>query len=250
MTAAAVIDALCLPAAARVDRRVPKKLLVENGAPTAADKRQINDGIEDLHWLAALKPATVGVPAFRDDSREYLEIAVLSLTLRAGAKAPRLTELIHRAIPYPVFLIQSKPTGLALSLAHLRWSQGQSGQTVLDGGLVTASMEETLPVTAAFLATLSINGQPRQHLRALYQGWVEHFEAHAAARLTGSFTPAADADAAERRRTAMVEHERVTREIASLRACADRETQLNRRVEINLQVKQLESRLADMAKHF
>ena len=142
MTASAVIAALCLPADARVDQRVPKKLLLENGAPTAADKRQINDGIEELHWLAALKPATIGVPVFRDDTREYLEIAVLSLTLRAGAKASRLTELIHRAIPYPVFLIQSQPGGLTISLSHLRWSQGQAAQTVLDGPLVVARLSE------------------------------------------------------------------------------------------------------------
>ena len=53
MTAGTVIAALGLPAEARVDQRVPKKLLVENGAPTAADKRQINDGIEELLWLAS-----------------------------------------------------------------------------------------------------------------------------------------------------------------------------------------------------
>ena len=247
MTAATVIAALCLPADARVDQRVPKKLLVENGAPTAADKRQINDGIEELHWLAALKPATIGVPIFRDDNREYLEIAVLSLTLRAGAKASRLTELIHRAIPYPVFLIQSLPGGLALSLAHLRWSQGQSGQTVLDGPLITATVDAETPAMDAFLASLNVTSQPRQHLHALYQGWMERFEAHAAARLTGSFTPALDAAAAERRRTALAEHERLTREMTSLRTRAGKETQLNRRVELNLQLKQLESRLVETA---
>ena len=233
MTASSVIAALCLPADARVDQRVPKKLLVENGAPTAADKRQINGGIEELHWLAALKPATIGVPIFRDDNREYLEIAVLALTLRAGAKAPRLTELIHRAIPYPVFLIQSQPGGLALSLAHLRWSQGQSGQTVLDGPLSTATVDADTPATNDVLASLNVTAQPRQHLHALYQGWMERFEAHAAARLTGSFTLVLDAAAAERRR-----------------ARAGKETQLNRRVALNLQLKKLESRLAEAATHF
>ncbi len=250
MTAANVIAALCLPADARVDQRVPKKLLVENSAPTASDKRQINNCIEELLWLAALKPATIGVPIFRDDTREYLEIAVLSLALRAGAKAPRLTELIHRAIPYPVFLIQSQPSGLALSLAHLRWSQGQSGQTVLDGPLITATVETDTPATDAFLASLHVTGQPRQNLHALYQGWMERFEAHAAARLTGSFSPAPDAAAAERRRAALAQHERLTREITSLRARAAKETQLNRRVELNLRLKQLQSRLADAAIHF
>ena len=251
MTVAAIIDVLCLPADARVDRRVPKKLLVENGAPTAADKRQINDGIEELHWLAALKPATVGVPVLRDETREYLEIAVLSLTLRAGAKAPRLTELIHRAIPYPVFLIQPQPDGLALSLAHIRWSQGQSGQTVLDGPIITTTVdtEKTL-ATNAFLASLNVINQPRQHLCALYQGWVERFEAQAAARLTGSFTLAPDTAGSERRRTALAEHERISGEIISLRARAAKEKQLNRRLELNLQLKQLESCLAEAANHF
>ena len=269
MTPAAVIAALSLPADARVNQRVPKKLLAENGAPTAADKRQINDGIEELLWLAALKPATIGVPAYRDDTREYLEIAVLSLTLRAGAKAPRLTELIHRAIPYPVFLIQAQPTGLTLSLSHLRWSQGQSGQTVLDGPLVLARLEEEEswgrgeegtsdsassplpPVSSSplqsFLQSLSLTSQPRQQLHALYQGWIERFEAHAAARLTGQFTPATDAAAAERRRSALAEHERFTRDIASLRARATKESQLNRRVELNLEVKTREAALARLA---
>jgi len=73
MTSGAVADmvaALALPADTRIERRVPKKLLVEQGAPTAADKRQIQDGIEDLVWVAALKPNNIGVTAFRDEVRE------------------------------------------------------------------------------------------------------------------------------------------------------------------------------------
>lgn len=240
-----LLAALDLPASSRVDQRVPKKLLLERGAPTAADKRLINDGIEELMWLAALKPTTIGVPEYRDDAREYLEIAVLRLALRPGAKATRLIELIHRAIPYPVFLIQSQADDLSLSLAHLRWSQGQTGQTVLDGPLITAALDAATPLTDAFLASLHITGQSRQHLHAIYQGWIERCEAYAAARLTGSFTPAADTASADRRRAALAEHEVLTREIASLRARAGKETQLNRRVALNLRMKQLESCLAE-----
>jgi hypothetical protein len=250
MTAASVIAALCLPAEARVDQRVPKKMLVENGAPTATDKRQINDGIEELLWAAVLKPGIIGVPPYRDDVREYLEIAILSLTLRAGAKAPRLTELIHRAIPYPVLLVQTQPGECTLSLTHIRWSQGQAGQTVLDGSPITATVDAATSTAGEFLSSLALASQPRQHLHALYQGWIDRFEAHAASRHTGKFTIATDSTAAERRRAALVEHDRLIREITGLRSRAAKEKQLNRRVELNLQLKQLESRLADAAKHF
>jgi hypothetical protein len=42
---------------------------------------------------------------------------------------------------------------------------------------------------------------------------------------------------------ALAEHERLTREIAGLRARAAKEKQLNRRVELNLEIKRLESAL-------
>ena len=74
MNAADILNALDLPAAARVERRIPKTLLHKHGAPTRADKRRISDGIEKLSWVATLKPSTIGVPAYRDESREYLEM--------------------------------------------------------------------------------------------------------------------------------------------------------------------------------
>jgi len=121
-----LVAALGLPPDAHVGRRVPKKLLIDNGAPTTADKRAINDGVEELIWLAVLKPNTIGVPDYRDDVREYLEIAVLQLILRAGAKMPRLIALTHRAVPYPVLLLVAQPKGINISAAHKRWSQGEA----------------------------------------------------------------------------------------------------------------------------
>ena len=117
-----LIAALALPGSALVDRRVPKSMLVENGAPTPADKRRIRDGIEEIRWLAMLKPTTIGVADFRDDAREYLEIAVLQVALRPGARADRIIELMHRAVPYPVFLVAWKGETPGISLAHKRWS--------------------------------------------------------------------------------------------------------------------------------
>ena len=63
MISAALIDAMALPPDSRLDQRVPKKLLLEQGAPTAADKRYLQDGIDEMTWVAALKPTNIGVPS-------------------------------------------------------------------------------------------------------------------------------------------------------------------------------------------
>ena len=156
-----LIAALDLPPGVRVDRRVPKKLLLENGAPTAADKRRINEGIEEFFWIAALKPTTIGVPEYRDTEREYLEIAVLRLVPRAGAKTTRLLELVHRAVPYPLILIAEQTGQISISAALKRWAQNEAGKTVLDGEIVSADCDgvqdaEYLPT---FFATLAIGRQ-------------------------------------------------------------------------------------------
>ena len=238
-----LVDALDLPASSRVNQRVPKKLLLENGAPTAADKRLINDGIEELLWLAALKPTTIGVPEYRDDVREYLEIAVLRLTLRAEAKSKRLTELVHRAVPYPTLLLTEQGDRRGLSAAHKRWSQGEAGKTVLEGTVVAADWDAAHDGDrwSAFRDALALGKQPRASLQALYQGWIDTLLALQAARVTGAFAVAASAEHAAVRRDALQECARLDGEIARLRATAAKEKQMARRVELNLELKRVEA---------
>jgi hypothetical protein len=244
-----LIEALDLPADSRVDQRVPKKLLLENGAPTAADKRLINDGIEELLWLAALKPTTIGVPEFRDDVREYLEIAVLRLTLRATAKATRLVELVHRAVPYPLLLLTEQVDHDArprFSAAHKRWSQSEAGKTVLEGNVIAAEWdtERDAEHWPAFRDALALGKQPRTTLYGLYQDWIDTLLALQAARVTGTFTVAGTAEHAALRRAALQECARLNAEIARLRASAARERQMSWRVELNLQLKRAEAAYA------
>lgn len=245
MKAMDVIAAINLPPESRVDQRVPKKLLVENGAPTAADRRQINEGIEELHWLAVLKPTTIGVPEYRDDVREYLEIAVLSLTLRPDAKTGRLVELIHRAIPYPLLLVAEQSDHLTLSLAHKRWSQGEAGKMVLDDAVTLCDLVQHA-AASVFLDSLSLAVQPRSHLLDLYQGWINCLEAFQAARITGRFAPSTSSEEAVARRVAIMQYDRLVSQIGALRAQAERESQINRRVELNLEIKRLKAELANV----
>lgn len=243
---APLVTALSLPAGAQVGQRVPKKMLSDNGAPTAADRRAINDGIEELVWLAALKPNTVGVPDYRDDVREYLEIAVLQLILRPGAKASRLIELTHRAVPYPLLLLTARSEGASISAVHKRWSQGEAGKTVLDGEIVEAIMRpaQDESAKAAFRDAFALDRQPRLSLHALYQGWIDTLLAFQAACRTGCFKPATSAAAATARREALSACARLEAEMSRLRGLAAREKQIARQVALNLELKRIEAEFA------
>ena len=264
LSAQTLIHALRLPEGCRVDQRIPKKLLLENGAFTAADKRLITEAIEEIQWVAALKPNTIGVPDYRDTLREYLEIAVLAVTVRGVVKPAshsRLAELVHRAVPYPVLLLLIEGQSLTLSLAHKRWAQNEADKVVLDGSLISVTVSASLsevnaadashpdPAEAAqtesaFIQSLSVTRQPQATLHALYQGWVDCVQALLAARLTGTYQADTTPAQAAARWQALADCERLENEIGRLRAQATKEKQLARQVELNLTLKRIQSELA------
>lgn len=239
MTAGDLLAALGLPPEAMVNRRIPKKLLSESGAQTPADGRLIEKGVEELNWLAELKPATVGVSSFSDATREYLEIAVLGLRLREQAKPGRLEELVHRAVPYPVILITEQGSLLSVSLAHKRWSQSEAGATVMEGDIVDVRIDSApgLALPNGFVESLNLVRQDRSTLYTLYQGWIDTLLALKVAQITGCYTVAASPERAEARREALQKCVHLQERMKQLRAAASKEKQLPRLVALNVELK-------------
>ena len=204
------------------------------------------------------------MPDYRDTLREYLEIAVLAVTVRGVVKPAshsRLAELVHRAVPYPVLLLLIKGQSLTLSLAHKRWAQNEADKVVLDGSLISVTVSASLsevnaadashpdPAEAAqtesaFIQSLSVTRQPQATLHALYQGWVDCVQALLAARLTGSYQTPTTPEQAAARRQALADCERLEAEVSRLRAQAAKEKQMARQVELNLTLKRVQAELA------
>jgi hypothetical protein len=241
MTGVDVIAALDLPRSARVDRRVPKSLLAERAAATAADKRALANDIESLVWVAALKPGTVGIPAFRNEERAYEEVEVMFLTLRKPVRRERLMELVHRAIPYPVLLITDTERQAAVTAAHIRWSQAEAERTVLVDGVVQAVWErsDAAWVPEDFLSALSLSALPPTSLLTLYQGWIDVVMSFQAWRVTGMFTLPRSPLQAEMRREALATLAQLDAEATRLRTEAERTTQMARKADINVALKRL-----------
>ena len=238
MTIDQLLEALALPDSTRVQQRVPKKLLVEHGAATAQDKRLIQDGVDEITWLASLKPHLIGVPEHEDEHRHYREAAVLSLSLRPGTRPARLVELLHRAVPHPVLLATTVDGRLGLSLAHLRRSQTEAEQVVLDGPLMSVQVPPD-GGGAAFRTALALANQTRTDLFALVQGWMDTIAALDAAQETGAFVPSTSRAQAEARHAALQQFRDLRAQAAELRVRAVKERQLARQVALNEELRSI-----------
>ena len=99
--------------------------------------------------------------------------------------------------------------------------------------------------TTQYLARLAVGSLPQGNLFALYQSWLDSVLALEAAQITGAFRPVASENSAVLR-DQLDARAATLRELALLRAQAENETQLNRRVELNLAIKKLDARIAEL----
>lgn len=248
-----VINALGLPESCLVGQRVPKKLLIERGSPNAVDRRMIAEVVDEIRWIATLKPSTIAVQEYRDSLREYIEIAIISIGIRSVNKfngAPRLSKLVHRAVPYPlIFLIESE-NAIVMSLAHKRRAQNEANSVVLDGDPVSVTFDKREPsessyseTDAKFLQSLSISDHTHYSLFGLYQGLINSVHSILASRITGTYRELDNQDASDARARDLIDCQRLESELRSLKSQASKAKQVSRRVELNLRIKQVQDML-------
>jgi hypothetical protein len=247
LTVESFYEQLGLPEACLLDRRIFKKMVLEHGRPTTADKRSVSQEVGSLTWKYSLKPGNVRVHPYTDEEREYLEVAIVEVRLNGRTRASRIAEVIHRAIPYPVMLVAEAGDAFSISVAHKRFSLAEKGHVVAEG-LLRSPWIENPPsdVDVQFCEALALERLPRTDFYALYRGMVGAVLARSCAVFSGVFRSDPPKSEEDQRRS-LEECHHIEREIAGLRAAIPKETQFAAKVELNTRIKELEGRLARTA---
>lgn len=236
----ALVAALALPPG-EAPRRVPKATLADH-VPTGADRKLIDGNLARLEWLAAINPASTGIPAGTAEGVTIDTVNLLAAQTR-GPMPPRLAEIIHRAIPKPVILIHrdEASTGVSISLGTKRAAERELGR------VVTTALFDTGPLTERermFIDSLALGALPTRDLGSLYVGLIERVEALSAARAGRRPFRLADGQAEQERwRAALADREALEAEVARLAAAARKEARLQVKVQLGESVRQAKLRL-------
>lgn len=239
--------AMGIPDGCRLNKRIFKKLFHENSQLGATDKKAFRNDIDKVVWMYKLEPNTVLIPAFEDEQREYLEVAVIQVDCKTQKRTGRVAQIIHRAIPYPLVIIFSYQSSVVFSLAHKRFSQAEEGAIVADEFFVSEWVDLTSPsdVQASFLDSLKLLALPSANLYVFYSAIVERVTALECARLTSAFSLKENSQGYALRRESIAKCRELEAEINNLRTEIKKEDQFNRRVELNVKIKELEKSLSE-----
>ena len=272
---------LGLPDKAKLGARLFKKQLLDNAELSSADRQLITDQVDTLEWRYAIKPATVAIARYDDDERDYGEIALLHIELKNSipvTQLKRLGELLQRAIQYPLILIvvanevvgaasdnsleiestelnvvASAPSAtqitsqLAICMADKRINRADTSKltifrTVDTGWLKLGSLNL---IEQAFIADFSFSTCSQQHLFSLYADFARCITALACARITGQYHRSTTDHIDQQRQEIVQAMRQVEGQLASQHAMLKAETQFNRQLTLNVQIKQLQQTMSE-----
>lgn len=125
-------EKLNIPKNCIVDNTVFKKAFLENADLLSFDKKIINEHIKKVTWKYCLKPDTINIQPYRSDERDYLEIEIMEVQLNDDSKIKRITEIIMRAIPYPILLVLVKESQIQLVTGDMRKNLSDSSKVTVE----------------------------------------------------------------------------------------------------------------------
>lgn len=223
---------LNIPDSCFIGNTIYKKLFYENADLSTNDKSLFTDTINKVTWLYCLKPETINISAYKDEVREYPEVEVIEVLLHKDYKLKRIAEIIMRTIPYPMVLIFRLEGKVKFYVAHQRINQSDSSKNTIEEFISTDWLESD----SALFDKLDIKQMRFTNFYALYSDIVDTISIYN----LSTIIPTDDNITGAEARELSAQIEDIEQEITSLRAKLKKETQFNRKMELNIEIKRLE----------
>ena len=254
------LEHLDIPDSCRLDKPVFKKLFLDasdekRGVLDATDKKCLKDDISRVRWLYTLKPSTINIAAYGDDSREYPEVAILHVELSNSSRAARIAHFINRAIPYPLVLLFTAEldghTSMSISLADKRINRADKEKWVLEESVNSGwiRLEDQSASESEFLTSLKVSALPFTDFWRFYQALMERVIAINCAIHSGDFkldvlsTNGVTSNQGAGRLEKLRELEKLGIQKAEIAGKLKKEKQMGRQVEMNTKIKHITSEM-------
>lgn len=233
------------PDACSVDQRIGKTLFAENGPLTPADRRTFRNEIEEIVCSYILdENHGIMLTPYSDEEHDYTCLTQIDVFLRKPGKAVRVAELCHRAMPYPLIVVLHDGDLLIFSMAEKRFSRDGREQVVLERVVNTDWMSESQ--LADFRKAADFSSSRELGFRDLYLHYMELLDIQRCAAITGVFRE--DGLSPEERRRLLEDLHQLELKLAEIKAAANKETELPRQVELNIQAKQIGHEICEIRK--
>lgn len=244
-----ILCSLKLPATCtRFDKTLFKKLFYEHGDLKARDKRIFQEQVDKIVLHYNLTPKSTNILAYQDNARRYLELPIVSVTLKERKGVARIAEIIQRTLPHPCLLLLTCGDATALHVAQQRIHGSDAAKITLE----TMEQSEWLievhlnDCQLDFLSALNVSGFRFTNFYDFYCDLFQRVQALNAAAISGHFKESS-ASQVEETATQLYTYRSLEQQLETKRSELNSEPHFNRKTALKLEIQNLKNQLATIA---
>lgn len=232
-----LVEKMELPEACLLGSTIYKKQFLNAGDLTAGDKRILSQQVEKVIWQASLKPGNINIRPYRDDVREYEEVEIIEARLNEMKKIHRIAEIVMRTIPYPILLQLTYQDQIMLVVGHSRTNLSDSSKNTIEEYLYTDwfKLDNLTEFQVQFFDLIHSSKLSFSNFYRFYDGVLDQVILLNASKWADCYFNDKDAKEVKQVSDSIASLEQ---KIEELRAALRKETQFNRRVELNVEMSQ------------
>jgi hypothetical protein len=195
--------------------------------------------VEKVVWQASLKSSTINIQPYRDDQCEYEEIEIIEVTIAQENQFRRIAEIIMRAIPYPMVIQFTCQDRFLLVVGEPRINLSDNSKLTIDEFIFTdwIAIDHSSIRLNSFGQAIHVNQLSSTNFFRLYHDLVDQFIRFNATKYIENNLLVRDTETV---RANYDQIKTIEKGIGELKSLIKSESQFNRQVELNVEIKKLE----------
>ncbi|MEL7672013.1 DUF4391 domain-containing protein [Methanobacterium sp.] len=239
-----IYEYMNIPAKCELGSTIFKKNFYENAKLNKSDKELFIRHVDKIKWDYCLKPTNISIKTFKDDIREYSEIEFITVKIKIPNKTKRLAEIIMRSIPYPMIIVFENENKIQIFTAHQRINLADNNKNTIEEFISTEwiDLDNLDDPDKKLFESLSIKNLSFTNFYIFYKDIIDNIVRYNASKLTGKDIE----QNVDKIKKIYDDIKLIDAEIELIKGKIKKETQFNRQMEMNMQIKELEEKKEQM----
>jgi hypothetical protein len=223
-----------------LNKRLSKAFFLKNFELSVAEKKVLNNSIQNMEWLASIKPLNSNIREFKNETHIYEEVQMMVCTIydnQLNEVVDKCISIFQKYIPYPIVLFVVDDTNFIMNTCDKRINQNDKSLRTIEKLISTSPISNLYEneVTAMFFDALDFSKLDKSNMESLYQGYMQAVVQFQTAVFIGTYIKRTTARTKEDL-LLLFKIENIERDIVQLTNQLKKETQLNSKVALNITI--------------
>lgn len=230
---------LNIPDRAIINKKISKAFFIRNFELSSADKKILNE-IVTMEWLASIKPFNSNIALFQNETYIFEEIQVITCSVSGNllkGTIDKASSLFQKHIPYPIVLLIENEDEFIINLCDKKINQNDKSKRTIEVFINSPNVSKLYKneLVDAFFKGLDFAQLDKTNLETTYKSYTTTIVQFQTAMVTGNFNKRSfirtDDDLKH-----LETIQRIEKEIITLSNQIKKETQLNTKVSLNIDI--------------